>query len=85
MVGCTDLIASNYDSLACFNDGSCYYVTDCDSTCILYSDEIFNDVIIHSNVNYGTNVSVLPLLLGAPPSPTPLLCDIYEPLGGFKN
>ena len=46
-----------------------------------YIDEIFNDVTVHSDVNYGTNVSVLPLLLGAPPSPTPLLCDIYEPSG----
>jgi len=48
---------------------------------IRYIDEIFNDVTVHSDVNYGTNVSVLPLLLGAPPSPTPLLCDIYEPSG----
>ena len=46
-----------------------------------YIDEIFSDVTVHSDVNYGTNVSVLPLLLGAPPSPTPLLCDIYEPSG----
>ena len=46
-----------------------------------YIDEVFSDVTVHSDVNYGTNVSVLPLLLGAPPSPTPLLCDIYEPSG----
>ena len=30
-----------------------------------YIDEIFSDVTVHSDVNYGTNVSVLPLLLGA--------------------
>ena len=46
-----------------------------------YIDEVFSDVTVHSDVNYGTNVSVLPLLLNAPPSPTPLLCDIYEPSG----
>ncbi len=48
---------------------------------VRYLNEVFTDVNVTTDVVYGSNVTVLPLLQGAPPSAQPLLCDIYEPAG----
>ena len=44
-----------------------------------YLDDIFTNVTITHDVNYATNISVLPALQGLPPAPESLYCDIYEP------
>ena len=44
-----------------------------------YLDDMFSSIVVNSDVQYGTNISTLPLLQGLPPAPTALLCDIYEP------
>ena len=44
-----------------------------------YLDNIFDSVTVTSDVQYATNISVLPMLQGAAPGPAPLFCDIYEP------
>jgi len=44
-----------------------------------YLDNIFDSVTVTSDVQYATNISVLPMLQGLAPGPAPLLCDIYEP------
>lgn len=48
-----------------------------------YQDEIFTEVTVTSNVVYGNNVSIAPLLLMESETPVPvdLLMDIYEPTG----
>ncbi len=48
---------------------------------VRYLNEVFTDVNVTTDVVYGTNVTVLPLLQGAPPAAQPLVCDIYEPAG----
>ena len=48
---------------------------------VRYINEVFTDVNVTTDVVYGSNVTVLPLLQGAPPSEQPLVCDIYEPSG----
>ena len=44
-----------------------------------YLDNMFDSVTVTSDVQYATNISVAPMLFGAPPGPAPLFCDIYEP------
>ena len=44
-----------------------------------YIDNMFDSVTVTSNVAYGQNISILPLLQGLPPVMDTLLCDIYEP------
>jgi len=44
-----------------------------------YIDNMFDSVTVTSNVAYGQNISILPLLQGLPPAMDTLLCDIYEP------
>jgi hypothetical protein len=44
-----------------------------------YLDNMFDSVTVTSNVQYATNISVLPMLQGLAPGPAPLFCDIYEP------
>jgi acetyl esterase/lipase len=44
-----------------------------------YIDNIFDSVTVTSDVVYGQNVTILPLLQQQPPAVAPLLCDIYEP------
>ena len=48
---------------------------------VRYLNEVFTDVNVTTDVVYGTNVTVLPLLQGSPPAAQPLVCDIYEPAG----
>lgn len=50
---------------------------------VRYVDEVFTEVTVTEDVVYGTNITVLPALQGAPPAPQPLICDIYEPAGDF--
>ena len=45
-----------------------------------YIDDVFSSVNITSDVAYGQNVSILPMLQGLPPVMDTLLCDIYQPL-----
>ena len=52
---------------------------------VRYLNEVFSDVEITSNVVYGENVTVLPLLQGAAPAAQPLVCDIYEPAGDTET
>jgi hypothetical protein len=46
---------------------------------VRYIEEIFEDVAVTYDVEYGTNISILPALQGLPPGPESLLMDIYEP------
>ena len=44
-----------------------------------YLDDMFDSVVVNSDIQYGTNITILPLLQGLPPAAAALLCDIYEP------
>ena len=46
---------------------------------VRYINEVFSDVEVSTNVVYGQNVTILPLLQSQPPATQPLVCDIYEP------
>ena len=46
-----------------------------------YLDDVFSAVTVTSDIDYATNISILPLLQGLPPGPATLKCDIYEPTG----
>ena len=46
-----------------------------------YLDEIFDEVQVTSDVQYGTNITILPALQGLPPAAEALMLDIYEPVG----
>ena len=48
-----------------------------------YLDDIFTSVTVTSDIQFAVNISILPLLATPPgaPSPSPILCDIYEPSG----
>jgi hypothetical protein len=46
-----------------------------------YLDDVFTGVTVTSDVTYATNITILPMLMGLPPAPAPLTCDIYEPTG----
>ncbi len=48
-----------------------------------YQDEIFTDVTVTSDITYGTNVSIIGIILGesAEPAPEEMKMDIYEPTG----
>ena len=48
---------------------------------IRYLDDIFTNVTVTSDVEFAANISVLPMLMGGPPSLSPIKCDIYEPTG----
>lgn len=50
---------------------------------VRYQDEVFSEVTVTSNVTYGTNVSILPIILGESEDPAPeeMKMDIYEPTG----
>ena len=70
------------------NDGICDDEDSCvgsQASGVRYIDEVFNCVDVTSNVVYGQNVTVLPLLQGAPPSAQPLVCDIYQPEGDTEE
>ena len=47
-----------------------------------YYDEIFSDVSVTSGVQYGTNISILPIILqeSTDPQPVDLFMDVYEPM-----
>ena len=44
-----------------------------------YIDNVFDSVTVTSDVVYGQNVTILPMLQQQPPAVAPLLFDIYEP------
>ena len=46
-----------------------------------YLDDVFPTVTVTSDVIYAINISVIPALIGLPPGPDTLKCDIYEPDG----
>ena len=50
-----------------------------------YVEEVFDDVIVTSDLVYGTNISVLPALQGFPPGPQDLLMDVYTPAGDTET
>ena len=52
---------------------------------VRYINEVFSDVEVTTNVVYGQNVTVLPLLQSQPPATQPLVCDIYEPAGDTET
>ena len=51
---------------------------------VRYINEVFSDVEVTTNVVYGQNVTILPLLQNQAPATQPLVCDIYEPAGDRK-
>ncbi|MBX2817491.1 MAG: T9SS type A sorting domain-containing protein [Saprospiraceae bacterium] len=48
-----------------------------------YIDKVFDNVEMTPDVQYGTNISILPIVLGQSDSPAPveLLMDVYHPSG----
>ena len=52
---------------------------------IRFLHEVFTEVDVTTDVIYGSNVTILPLLQGAPPAAQPLVCDIYEPAGDTET
>ena len=46
-----------------------------------YLEDVFPNVTTTSDVQYAENISILPMLLGAAPTISPLFCDVYEPTG----
>ena len=52
---------------------------------VRYINEVFSDVEVSTNVVYGQNVTILPLLQSEPPATQPLVCDIYEPAGDTET
>ena len=50
-----------------------------------YLDEIFDEVQVTSDVQYGTNITILPALQGLPPAAEALMLDIYEPVGDTET
>ena len=50
-----------------------------------YLDEVFESVVVTTDVVYATNVSVLPALGGQPPMALPQLMDVYEPEGDTET
>ena len=52
---------------------------------VRYINEVFSDVEVTTNVVYGQNVTILPLLQSQPPATQPLVCDIYEPAGDTET
>ena len=50
-----------------------------------YLDEVFSDVTVTSDIQYGTNITVITTLQGLPPSPQPLVLDLYEPTGDSET
>ena len=48
-----------------------------------YIDEVFEEVRVTDGVQYGTNVSILAIILGqsSDPQPEDLFLDVYEPVG----
>ena len=50
-----------------------------------YLDEVFSDVTVTSNIQYGTNVTVITLAAGLPPTEQPLVLDLYEPAGDTET
>jgi len=50
-----------------------------------YLDPVFDEVNVTSDVVYGSNITVLPAMQGAPPMEQPLLLDIYEPAGDTET
>jgi acetyl esterase/lipase len=50
-----------------------------------YLDDVFSAVTVTSDVTYATNISILPMLQGLPPSPATLKCDIYTPDGDTET
>ena len=90
--GCMDEDACNYNPIATTDNGSCTYPApgyNCEGESLTagvrYLSEVFEDVQVTSNVVYGTNISVLPALQGAPPAAQPLVCDIYRPAGDTET
>ena len=50
-----------------------------------YLDDIFDDVSVTYDVEYGTNITIIPALQGLPPAPQSLLMDVYEPAGDSET
>ena len=50
-----------------------------------YLDDVFSAVTVTSDVDFATNISILPMLQGLPPGPATLKCDIYEPTGDTET
>ena len=50
-----------------------------------YLDEVFSDVTVTSDIQYGTNVTVITALQGLPPAAQPLVLDLYEPTGDTET
>ena len=46
-----------------------------------YLDDVFSAVTVTSDIDYATNISILPMLQGLPPGPATLKFDMYEPDG----
>ena len=50
-----------------------------------YLDQVFDEVEVTSDVVYGSNITVIPALVGMPPAAENLLMDIYQPSGDTET
>ena len=59
----------------------CFFLTTISFSQTRYLDEVFCDLEMETDVVYGNNVSVLPLLQGGAPGAEDLEMDVYMPAG----
>jgi hypothetical protein len=78
VIGCTDSNANNYNPDATEDDGSCEYD---ELTGVRYVDEVFDNVVVSSNVMYGSNIGIITQA----PALEDLHMDIYEPAGDTET
>ena len=59
----------------------CFFLTTISFSQTRYLDEVFCDLEMETDIVYGNNVSVLPLLQGGAPGAEDLEMDVYMPAG----
>ena len=77
--GCMDASATNYNADATEDDGSCEYPSASEG--VRYVDEIFSEVTVTSDVQYGSNIGIITQA----PALESLFMDVYTPTGDTET